>query len=68
MNQRIEAVSVLKSTIESYRRMIDGTVSQLSDDEFFQRLSPDTNSVAILLRHLGGNLISRWTDLFYDRW
>lgn len=49
-------------TVESYRRMIDATVSQLSDAELRQRPSPDFNSVAVLLRHLGGNLRSRWTD------
>ena len=42
--------------------MIDATVSQLSDAELRQRPAPDFNSVAVLLRHLGGNLRSRWTD------
>lgn len=49
-------------TIASYRKMIDAAVAQLSDDEFFARPSPHLNSVAVLLRHLAGNLRSRWTD------
>lgn len=53
---------LLRNTLASYRQMIDSTVRQLTDDEFFQRPSPDTNSVAVILRHLGGNLQSRWTN------
>lgn len=55
----------LESTIAaavSYRRMVDATVQQLTDEEFFARPADGINSVAILLRHLGGNLQSRWTD------
>ena len=51
-----------KSTAASYRRMIDATVEQLTDSELQERPAPEINSVAILLRHLGGNLRSRWTD------
>lgn len=49
-------------TVDSYRRMIDQTVQQLTDEELHARPAPGINSVAILLRHLGGNLRSRWTD------
>lgn len=49
-------------TIAGYRRMIDAALNQLSDTEFFARPSSDVNSVAIVIRHLAGNLHSRWTD------
>ena len=49
-------------TIDSYRRMVDGAVKQLTDEEFFGRKVEGINSVAVILRHLGGNLLSRWTD------
>ena len=55
-------VETLAQTVRSYRNMIDKTISQLTDDEFFKRPSPQFNSVAVILRHLGGNLSSRWTD------
>ena len=42
--------------------MIDAAVEQLSDEELRQRPAPEINSVAVILRHLGGNLRSRWTD------
>ena len=55
-------VNAMRDTTVSYRRMIDATIEQLTDDELFARPAPGVNSVAIILRHLGGNLISRWTD------
>jgi len=55
----------IKASLESldgYRRMVDGAVQQLSDEEFFRHPAEGMNSVANILRHLGGNLLSRWTD------
>ena len=52
----------MRDSVTSYRRMIDATIEQLTDDELFIRPVPNVNSVAIILRHLGGNLRSRWTD------
>jgi hypothetical protein len=57
--------SWIKASVESidgYRRMIDGALQQLSDEEFVRGPANGINSVAIILRHLGGNLLSRWTD------
>lgn len=55
-------IASIAETAISYRRMIDATVDQLSDAELHARPAPEINSVAIILRHLGGNLRSRWTD------
>ncbi|MEZ6079684.1 MAG: DUF1572 family protein [Pirellulaceae bacterium] len=49
-------------TATSYRRMIDGIIEQLTPDELVARPAKGVNSVAVILRHLGGNLESRWTD------
>jgi uncharacterized damage-inducible protein DinB len=59
MNDWLDAI---RDTVTSYRRMIDGSVAQLTDEELHARPVDGVNSVAILLRHLGGNLQSRWTD------
>lgn len=58
----IKWINAMRDTTVSYRRMIDAAVEQLADDELFARPTPTVNSVAIILRHLGGNLRSRWTD------
>lgn len=55
-------IAAFRETLASYRRMIDATVEQLSDVQLHARPTPEINSVAIILRHLGGNLRSRWTE------
>ena len=34
-----------------------------ADDDFFKKPGEHSNSVAIILKHVGGNLLSRWTDV-----
>ncbi len=43
------------------RKQIDDAVSQLSEDQFRTRLTPQTNSCALIVKHLAGNMRSRWT-------
>ena len=45
-----------------HKRMAEGAMAQLSDDEFFITIDPESNSVAILVKHLAGNMRSRFTD------
>lgn len=59
MNLWIDAI---RDTLTLYRKMIDATIAQLTDEELRTRPADDVNSVEIILRHLGGNLKSRWTD------
>jgi len=47
---------------ESQKRLADGAIAQLSDAQLHQRPAPNLNSVAIIMRHLAGNMQSRWTD------
>lgn len=55
-------ISATLDVLDSYRRMIDGALKQLTDEELNRRPTGDINSIAVILRHLGGNLLSRWTD------
>jgi hypothetical protein len=48
--------------MRGYKRMGEGAMAQLGDDEFFLSLDPEANSVAILVKHLAGNMRSRFTD------
>lgn len=41
---------------------IDGALGQLTDEQFRARPAPNINSAAIIVKHLAGNLRSRWTD------
>jgi Protein of unknown function (DUF1572) len=45
-----------------HKRMAEGAMSQLRDEDFFVTLDPESNSIAILVKHLAGNMRSRFTD------
>ncbi len=64
MNERWKTATL--ELLGGYRRMIDAAARQLDDQQFFQRPQPNLNSVAVLLRHLGGNLQSRWSSFLSD--
>jgi len=40
----------------------DKTFRQIKDEDFFWSPDEESNSIAIIVRHLSGNMISRWTD------
>jgi len=48
--------------LRGHKRMAESAMAQLSDEEFFVTLDPESNSVAILVKHLAGNMRSRFTD------
>ena len=48
--------------LRGHKRMGEGALSQLRDEDFFVTLDPESNSVAILVKHLAGNMRSRFTD------
>ncbi|XOK60244.1 DUF1572 family protein [Paenibacillus elgii] len=50
------------SAFESMKKLADGTMSQLEDAHFYETIDPESNSLEILIKHMHGNMISRWTD------
>jgi Protein of unknown function (DUF1572) len=48
--------------LRGHKRMGEGAMSQLRDEDFFVALDPEANSIAILVKHLAGNMRSRFTD------
>ncbi len=48
--------------LRGHKRMAEGAISQLSDEEFFRAIDPESNSVAIIVKHIAGNQRSRFTD------
>jgi hypothetical protein len=40
----------------------DKAIAQLSDDKLHIALDPNTNGIAVIMKHVAGNLLSRWTD------
>jgi hypothetical protein len=50
------------SQFRKYKKLADGALVQLSDEDFFRAPDPGSNSAALVLKHLAGNMRSRWTD------
>jgi hypothetical protein len=48
--------------MRGHKHMGENAMSQLRDEDFFVTLDPEANSVAILVKHLAGNMRSRFTD------
>jgi uncharacterized damage-inducible protein DinB len=50
------------SSFKAYKKLADKAIAQLKDEEFFVTLDEEANSVAVIMKHMAGNMFSRWTD------
>jgi hypothetical protein len=50
------------SVFRYYKRLAERAMEQASDADLFTELGPETNSIAIVIKHMSGNMRSRWTD------
>jgi hypothetical protein len=48
--------------MRGHKRMAETAMAQLADEEFFVTIDPESNSIAILVKHLAGNMRSRFSD------
>src|ERR1044071_2041287 len=51
-----------RSAMRAYKKLAEKAIAQLKDEEFFVTLDEEANSVAVLMKHMAGNMLSRWTD------
>ena len=49
-------------TFGDYKKLAEGAFGQINDEDFFRTLDKESNSIAVNIKHLAGNMISRWTD------
>ena len=57
--------AMIDGAIASFRSIkgwADKAIAQLADDKLHVALDPHTNGIAVIMKHLAGNLLSRWTD------
>lgn len=45
-----------------YKKMVEGAIEQVTDEQLFATLDEEMNSIAIIVKHMTGNMSSRWTD------
>ncbi len=51
-----------KKQFEYYKMLGDKTFEQLTDEQLFEQINPESNAIATIVKHLWGNMMSRWTD------
>jgi uncharacterized damage-inducible protein DinB len=59
------STSFLEATLLAFRaqkKAADAAVAQIEEKQIFAKITEESNSIADLMKHVGGNLHSRWTD------
>jgi Protein of unknown function (DUF1572) len=49
-------------SFRSYKKLAERAIEQVSDEEFFQAIDAQANSLGVIVKHIAGNLHSRWSD------
>lgn len=50
------------ASFRNYKKMAERAIEQVSDEEFFALIDAEANSIALIVKHISGNLRSRWRD------
>ena len=49
-------------SFRNYKKIAERSIEQVSDEEFFAQIDEESNSIAVIVKHIAGNLHSRWRD------
>jgi len=49
-------------SFRNYKKLAERAMEQVSDEEFFAQIDAESNSVALVVKHIAGNQRSRWRD------
>lgn len=50
------------SLLQYYKALAERAMAQVADEQLYLTLGPETNSIAVIAKHMAGNMRSRWTD------
>ncbi len=50
------------SLFRYYKKFAEGAIAQVTDEQLLAVLDPEMNSIAVIMKHMAGNMRSRWTD------
>src|SRR5579871_2511822 len=59
------STSYLKDSLtlfQQYKKLGEAAMAQVEDEQLFAVLDPEMNSIAIIVKHMAGNMRSRWTN------
>lgn len=63
-NRESAYIGDIREAFALQRKLAERAVAQLEESQLFRTAGQDDNSIAVLLKHVGGNLRSRWTEPF----
>lgn len=49
-------------SFQNYKKLAERAIEQVDDEEFFAAIDAESNSIGVIVKHISGNLLSRWTD------
>jgi hypothetical protein len=49
-------------TFRDYKKLAERALAQINDEDFFKTLDEEGNSIAVNMKHMAGNMLSRWTE------
>lgn len=55
-------LSSLKKQLSHYKKLAEGAIEQVNDEEMLWKFNDESNSIAVIITHIAGNIISRFTD------
>ncbi len=51
-----------KKQFAQYKLLAEKAIAQIDDENLFTQVNNESNSIAIIIQHMAGNMLSRWTD------
>jgi uncharacterized damage-inducible protein DinB len=58
----LEFLEDARRQFRGQKKLVERALAQVGDDAYFAALDSESNSIALLVKHVAGNLRSRWTD------
>lgn len=52
----------VRAVFRQSKKLADGAIAQVAEADLARTLDPEMNSIAIVMKHMAGNMLSRWTD------
>lgn len=62
----MDKVAVYIKQFDYYKLLAERAIDQLEDDLLFTPIAEETNSIAVIMKHIAGNQLSRWTNFFEE--
>jgi len=62
----MKRIEVYKKQFSYYKFLAEKSIEQLEDKTLFEVVGEGTNSIAVIMKHISGNLLSRWTNIFEE--